>query len=99
MNALRILLLAPDSNPDSTSSALVGYYHGEALARLHSVTLVVRDANEGAVRRKQAPFGAIEAISLPWLDRLYPWSCRGILKSDYAGHMLIACSHPFALTL
>ncbi len=97
MNALRILLLAPDSNPDSTSSALVGYYHGEALARLHSVTLVVRDANEGAVRRTQTPFRAIEAISLPWLDRLYAWSFRWIFKSDYAAQIVTAFSYPFSL--
>jgi len=37
---LRILLLAPDSNPDRTHGPLIGYSHGEALARLHAVTMI-----------------------------------------------------------
>ncbi len=97
MNALRILLLAPDSNPESFSSALVGYCHGEALARLHSVTLVVRRSNEEAVLRKQAPFRAVEAISLPWLDRIFAWSFRWIFRNDYAAQAVTAFSYPFAL--
>ena len=42
MGKLRILLLAPDSYPDSVSTSLIGYAHSEALARIHAVTLVVR---------------------------------------------------------
>jgi glycosyltransferase involved in cell wall biosynthesis len=97
MRPLRILLLAPDSNPDSFSSALVGYSHGEALARLHSVTLVVRRGNEEAVRRKQAPFQSIEAISLPWLDRIFAWSFRWIFRNNYAAQAVTAFSYPFSL--
>jgi len=37
---LRILLLAPDSNPDGTHGSLIGYSHAEALAQLHAVTFV-----------------------------------------------------------
>src|ERR1700730_14532904 len=73
---LRILLLAPGSNPNSITGPLIGYSHGEALARLHAVTLVIRRENEEAVHRKQPPFRAIEVVSLPWLDRTYAWSFR-----------------------
>ncbi len=97
MNALRVLLLAPDSNPDSFSSALVGYCHSEALARLHSVTIVIRRCNEEAVRRRQAPFYAIEAISLPWLDRIFAWSFRWIFRNDYAAQAVTAFQYPFSL--
>jgi hypothetical protein len=37
---LRVLLLAPGSNPDGITGPLIGYSHGEALARLHAVTLI-----------------------------------------------------------
>ena len=97
MSALRILLLAPESNPDSPSTALVGYSHSEALARLHTVTLVTRHGNEEAVRRKQAPFHAIEAISLPWLDRIFAWSLRWIFNYDYGRQTLTAFGYPFSV--
>src|SRR5438270_1598995 len=97
MSALRILLLAPDSNPDSISTSLVGYSHGEAIARLHVVTLVARRDHEEALRRARAPFHAIEAISLPWLDRISAWSMRWIFKYDYGSHALTAFSYPFSL--
>ena len=48
-NMLRILLLAPGSDPDGITGPLIGYSHGEALARLHAVTLVIRRQNEEAV--------------------------------------------------
>jgi glycosyltransferase involved in cell wall biosynthesis len=97
MNALRILLLAPNSNPDSISTSLVGYSHSEALARLHTVTLVTLRENEVALRRMQAPFHAIEAVSLRWLDGIYAWSLHWIFKNDYGSHALTAFSYPFAL--
>ena len=34
---LRILLLAPGSNPTGITGPLIGYSHAEALARLHTV--------------------------------------------------------------
>jgi hypothetical protein len=37
---LRVLLLAPSSNPGGITGPLIGYSHGEALARLHAVTLI-----------------------------------------------------------
>jgi glycosyltransferase involved in cell wall biosynthesis len=96
-NKLRILVLAPTGNPDATHGALIGYCHGEALARLHAVTLVIHRDNEEAVRRKQPPFCAIEAISLQWLDRIYAWSIRWIFKNTYTSQALTAFSYPFSL--
>ena len=74
MSRLRILVLAPDANPESVSVNLVCYRHAEALAQLHEVTLVGRSCHEEALRRAEAPFHTIEVISMPWLDRIFDWS-------------------------
>src|SRR5438105_822921 len=97
MTALRILLLAPDSNPDSVTTSLIGYSHSEALARLHAVTLVTRHGNEEALRRKHAPFHAIETITLPWLDRVAAWSLRRIFRYNYGSQAFTAFNYPFAV--
>lgn len=97
MSRLRILVLAPDANPESISVSLVCFRHAEALAQLHAVTLVARSCNEEALRRAQAPFHAIEAISIPWLDRIYAWSLRWIFKSNYFSQALTAFSYPFSI--
>jgi glycosyltransferase involved in cell wall biosynthesis len=94
MNALRILLLAPDCNPESISTPSIGYAQAAALARVHSVTLVVRAVNEAAVRRAEGPFHAIEGIRLPWLDRIHAWALRRIFKFDYGRQSLTAASYP-----
>jgi glycosyltransferase involved in cell wall biosynthesis len=94
---LRILLLAPGSNPDGITGPLIGYSHGEALARLHAVTLVIRRDNEAAVRRKQSPFRAIEVISLPWFDRIYAWCFRWIFRNNYRSQVLTAFNYLFCL--
>jgi glycosyltransferase involved in cell wall biosynthesis len=94
---LRILLLAPGSHPDKTHGALIGYSHAEALARRHAVTLVIHNETEEAVRRKQPPFVAIEAINLPWLNRIYTWSIRWIFKNTYTSQALTAFSYPFGI--
>ena len=94
---MRILVLAPDSDPDSLATSLIGYCHSEALARLHAVTLVTRSAYEPAVRRTRAPFHAIEPISFPWLDRLFAWCLRNIFHHDYGRQTLTAFNYPFSL--
>jgi glycosyltransferase involved in cell wall biosynthesis len=91
---LRILLLAPDANPESISVSLVCYRHAEALAQLHTVTLVGRSCNEEALRRTQSPFHAIEPISIPWLDRIHAWSFRRIFKNNFHSRALTAFSYP-----
>jgi glycosyltransferase involved in cell wall biosynthesis len=94
VTALRILLLAPESNPESLTNPSIGYYQAEALARVHDVTLVVYASNEEAVRRAGGPFRAIESIRLPWIDPLYYWALRRIFKSDYGRQSLTAASYP-----
>jgi glycosyltransferase involved in cell wall biosynthesis len=96
MTKLRVLVLAPDANPDSISTSLVGYSHSEALARRHSVTLVVRTGvNEEAVRRVGAPFERVVGIRVPGFDEFYAWSLRRIFKYDYGSHALTAFTYPF----
>ena len=46
MNRLRVLVLAPDCNPESVTTPQIAYALAEALARLHAVTLVVRAAKK-----------------------------------------------------
>lgn len=94
MSALRILVLAPDCNPKSITTPSIAYAHAEALARLHTVTLVVRAVHEDAVRQAGGPFHSIEAIRLPWLDRLYAWALEHIFKHDYGRQSLTAASYP-----
>jgi glycosyltransferase involved in cell wall biosynthesis len=97
MSRLRVLVLAPDANPEHISLALEGYSHGEALAQLHAVTLVVSSWNEGALRRAQAPFHGIEAISMPWLDRIYHWGLRWIFKYNFHSRAMTPFLYPFSL--
>ena len=97
MSRLRMLLLAPDCNPDSICGPLISYSQAEALARLHDVTLIVRSPYEDAVRRPRAPFHAIETVRLPWLERIYAWSFRRIFKNDYRNQALTAFGYPFAI--
>lgn len=94
---LRILVIGPDCNPESISTSLVGYSHAAALARLHKVTLVVREDNNEALSRARAPFASVEAISIPWLDRFYAWSLRRIFRYDYGSHILTVFNYPFCL--
>jgi glycosyltransferase involved in cell wall biosynthesis len=97
MSRLRILALASDANPNNLATSLVGYSHAAALARQHTVTLVVRRENEMAVRTAGAPFHRIVAIRVPWLDELYTWSLRRIFKYDYGSHLLTAFNYPFTV--
>jgi glycosyltransferase involved in cell wall biosynthesis len=97
VSRLRILVLAPDANPESISVSLVCYRHAEALAKIHAVTLVGRASNEAALRRPQAPFRAIEAISIPWLDRVFAWSLRWIFKNNFHSRTLTAFFYPFSI--
>jgi glycosyltransferase involved in cell wall biosynthesis len=97
VNRLRILVLAPDANPESISVALVCYRHAEALGQLHAVTLVGRSSNEEALRRAHGPFHEIEAIRIPWLDRIYGWSLRRIFKYNFRSNLLTAFGYPFSI--
>lgn len=97
MSRLRILVLAPDSNPEGVSIPYVTYCHAAALAKLHDVTLVVGSPSEDRVRRAKAPFRAIEVVQQPWLDRIYAWGFRRIFRSNFASQAVTAFAYPFAL--
>ena len=97
MSRLRILVLAPDANPESVSVNLVCYRHAEALAELHEVTLVGRSCHGEALRRAQSPFQAIEAISMPWLDRALAWCLRRVFKNNFHSRALTVLWCPFSI--
>jgi len=94
MNKLRVVVLAPDCNPESVSTPQLAYAHAEALAHQHSVTLVVRAANEVPIRRAGGSFDEIHPVRLPGLDQLYSWALRRIFKYDYGRQSLTAASYP-----
>lgn len=97
MSRLRVLVLAPGCNPDSISTALVGYAHSEALARIHDVTLVANQRHEEAIRRRSSGFLAVEAIRTPYLDRIFDWLVHRVFDGDYGSQVLTALSYPTVL--
>lgn len=97
MNRLRLLLLAPDCNPETVSIPFVGYCHAAALAQLHEVTIVVGAPVEEAVRRSKAPFCSIEVVRMPRLEKTFAWIFRNILKSNFDTQLLTAFLYPFSL--
>jgi glycosyltransferase involved in cell wall biosynthesis len=97
VSRLRILVLAPDANPESISVNLVSYRHAEALAKLHSVTLIGRIYHEEALRRAQGPFQSIEALYIPWLDPIFGWCLQHIFKYNFHSRALTPFMYPFAL--
>lgn len=94
---LKILILAPGSNPESVSTSLVGYSHSAALARLHTVTLVANHLHDAPLRRAHASFHEIITIRTPWLDAFYKWMLHAIFKGDYGSQVLTALGYPFHL--
>lgn len=97
MDRLRILVLAPDANPEGITGPLLSFCQAEALARLHDVTLVIRSTAEENVRRSQGAFCAIEVVRMPFVERAYAWSFRSIFKSNYRSQALTAFNYPFAI--
>jgi len=97
MSQLRVLLLAPDANPESISLALEGFSHGEALAQLHNVTLVVHSSNEEALRRAKSSFHSIVGIRMPLLDRIYEWSLHWIFRDNFHSRALTPFLYPFSI--
>ncbi len=97
MSRLRILLLAPDVDPDTISMNYVTYSHAAALSQLHDVALVVRSPSEAPVRRAGAPFRTIEVVSMPLLERIFAWTMRRVFKYNYDTQVLTAFLYPFSL--
>jgi glycosyltransferase involved in cell wall biosynthesis len=86
MDRLRILLFAPEANPDGICGSLIGYSEAQALAQLHDVTLLIRPAEEESVRRKQGSLRSVEVVRLHLLDAIFNWAVRSIFKNDYMTH-------------
>jgi glycosyltransferase involved in cell wall biosynthesis len=97
MSRLRILLLAPDVNPEAVSMPYVTYSHAAALAELHDVALVTGAPSVDSVRRANAPFRSVEVVKMPFLERLHRWSLRRIFKYNYDTQVLTAFGYPFSL--
>lgn len=97
MKRLKILVLAPDANPESISVNLVCYRHAEALARTHSVTLAARACHADAIHRANGPFRSVEAISNPWLDSIYGWFLSRVFKNNFRSNVLTAFTYPFSI--
>ena len=97
MSRIRILVLAPDADPEGTCGPLLSFSEAEALARLHDVTLVVRSSREKTVRPRQGPFHSVEVIRQPWLERIYAWSFRWIFKNEFTSRALTAFNYPFSV--
>jgi glycosyltransferase involved in cell wall biosynthesis len=97
MSRLRILVLAPDADPEGTCGPLLSFSQSEALARLHDVTLVIRSSREKSVRRRQGPLHSIEIIRLPRLEGIYAWSIRWLFRNQFTSRALTAFGYPFAV--
>jgi glycosyltransferase involved in cell wall biosynthesis len=85
---LRILLLAPDANPESITGPLISYLQAQALGRLHDVTLVIRSSREEVIRRRQGLIHSVEVARLPRLEGLYAWAARRVFKYNYNSQYL-----------
>jgi glycosyltransferase involved in cell wall biosynthesis len=99
MSRLRILVFAPDANPEGITGALIGYSQAQALARLHDVTLVVRALSEDAVRRRQGAVHSVEVIRLAWLEHIYAWIIHWIFRDNYYNQVLQALLYPLYVVL
>src|SRR5438034_11461859 len=94
MSGLRILVLAPECNPEGLTNPSIGYHEGQALARIHEVTLVLHAENAGAVRRAGGSFYAIEPTRVPLLAGPYEWMARRVFNYDHARQSQTTDSHP-----
>ncbi len=94
MTKLRVLMLAPDCNPESVTTPQIAYAHAEALAKLHDVTLVVRSANEHPIKDAGGEFSGVHSVRLPGIDEFYAWAMRSIFKYDYGRQSLTAATYP-----
>jgi glycosyltransferase involved in cell wall biosynthesis len=97
MDRLRILVLAPDANPDHVCGPLIGFSQAQALAKFHDITLAIRPSNEEAVRGRPGALQSVEAIRMSWVERSYTWGIRRIFKSNFNNQLLQAFAYPFSV--
>jgi glycosyltransferase involved in cell wall biosynthesis len=86
MDRLRVLLLAPEANPDGICGSLIGFSEAQALGQLHDVTLLVRPAEAKAVLREQGSLQSVEVVQVERADKIFGWVIRHIFKNDYMTH-------------
>lgn len=99
MSRLRVLLLAPEANPESITGSLIGYCQAEALGRMHDVTLMILPSREAPVRRKQGAIRSVEVIRAVRLERILYWIIHRVFKDNYYSQALQALSYPFGIIL
>jgi len=99
MTRLRVLVLAPDANPEGITSSLIGYSQAQALARLHDVTVVIRPTCAEAFRRKQDMVRSLEVIRLAWLEHIHALVIRWVFRNNYYNQLVQALSFPFSVAL
>src|ERR1700741_3369409 len=102
MGRLRILLLAPEANPEGICGALIGYSETEALAQLHDVTIVALPSVEKALLRKQGAIRSVEVVKLHRLERLRDWALRCVFKHDFMTHaqtILAFLGYPLSIAI
>lgn len=97
MSRLRILILAPDADPEGTCGPLLSFSQAEALAQCHDVTLVVRSPREEPVKRRQGRLHSIEVVRLPRLESVYAWCFRNIFRGQFTSRGLTAFNYPFSI--
>lgn len=99
MTRLRVLVLAPDANPEGITSSLIGYSQTQALARLHDVTVVIRPSCAEAFRRRQDTVRSLEVIRLAWLEHIHAFVIHWVFRDNYYNQLLQAFSFPFSVAL
>lgn len=97
MSRLRVLILAPNCNPNGISIPFVSYSHAAALAKVHDVSLVIGSSVESAVNEANGPFRSVEVVHMPRLDGLYDFGLRRIFRNNFASQALTAFAYPFCL--
>jgi len=97
MRNLHILSLAPDANPKGITGSLIGYSQTQALARLHTVTVVIRPSCEDVFRRSQGEVHSLEIVRLVWLEHIYALITRWVFRNNYYNQALQAFLYPFSI--
>ncbi len=97
MSRLRVLLLAPEANPDGITGSLIGYCLAEALWRVHYVTLMIRASREAPVRSMLGALSSVEVIRVAWLERFLAWTIHRVFKDNYYSQALQAFTYPFGI--
>ena len=95
---LRILLLAPASNPDGITGPLIEVFPWRSPGPTPHSHVRHSSRGRGAPCAANSPsFRAIEVISPSWLDRIYSWSFRWIFKNNYRSQVLTAFNYIFCV--